>query len=98
MIIYNNLEKKDKINLFIDTLNLVGIIPYSKKSEEPLNKKFNFKTEIDDNLNNAFCELQRPRGDYELIFPKRENINKYKKFFIYNSEKHFKKCCRSYRG
>ena len=29
----------------------------------------------------ALCELERPRGDYELIFTTRKNIQKYKKFF-----------------
>ena len=33
-------------------------------------------------VNNALCELTRPRGDFELIFPLKNNINKYKKFFL----------------
>ena len=86
MKINNNLEKENKTNLFIDTLNLVGIVPYSRKSKEPLNKKYQFMREIDYNINNACCELERPRGDYELIFPKKENVNQYKKYFIYNTE------------
>ena len=62
MTINNNLEKENKTNLFIDTLNLVGIVPYSRKSKEPLNKKFQFMREIDYNIDNACCELKRPRG------------------------------------
>jgi len=27
------------------------------------------------------CELTRPRGDYELIFPLKNNIDTYKKYF-----------------
>ena len=86
MKIHSILQKEIKSNLFVDTLNLIGIILYSKKLKEPINKKSKFKREIDDNINNAFCELERPRGSYELIFPKKENINKYKKYFIYNTE------------
>ena len=32
-------------------------------------------------INNAFWELTRPRGDYELMFTIKNNINKYKKYF-----------------
>lgn len=35
-------------------------------------------------INNAFWELTRPRGDYELMFTIKNNINKYKKYFKYN--------------
>ena len=86
MTIHNHLQKEMKTNLFVDTLNLIGIILYSRKSKEPLNKKLKFKREIDEIINYAFCELERPRGGYELIFPKKENINKYKKYFIYNTK------------
>lgn len=82
----NNLDREIKNNLIIDTLNLVGIIPFSRKSKEPIFNKLKFKNNVDENINNAFCELKRPRGGYEFIFPKKNNINTYKKFFIYNTE------------
>ena len=90
MNIFNEIEKPIKTNAFIDALNLVGIIPYSRRSKMPLNNKFKFNTEVEDNVKNAFCEFERPRGDYELIFPKRENINIYKKYFLYNTEENKK--------
>ena len=43
------------------------------------NKKI--KNSVEYNVQNAICELNRPRGDYELIFPLKENINKYRKYF-----------------
>ena len=75
---YNDLDKPIKSNLLVDTLNLVGISPYSKKL-------FNFKknelnNNIEENVNRALCELMRPRGDYELIFPLKSNIDIYKKY------------------
>ena len=85
-----DLEKKDKINIFIDTLNLIGIVPYSRGNEQPLNFHYLNEDIISDNINNALCEFKRPRGDYELIFPTKENINKYKKYFIYNTEENKK--------
>jgi len=93
MRFHNKIQKLDKTNLFFDTINLVGIVPYSKKSGEPLNifnKKKTFKTSIDININNALCEYERPRGNYELIFPTVKNINKYIKYFIYNTEENKK--------
>ncbi len=86
MEIHNNFEKENKTNLFLDTLNLIGIVPYSKISNKPLKNEIKFKRDIDDSINNAFCELERPRGGYELIFPLKKNINKYKRYFIYNIE------------
>ena len=77
---HNALDKIIKTNLLVDTLNLIGITPFSK------NLIFNQKSNqdiisVEYNVNNALCELSRPRGDYELIFPLKENINKYRKYF-----------------
>ena len=90
MEIFNEMDKHNKYNLFVDTLNLVGITPYSKKSGEPYDDKFKFTSEFEDNINNAFCELERPRGNYELIFPDRKGIDIYKKYFIDNTEENIK--------
>ena len=61
----------------MDTFNMLGITPYS-------HKKFYKEKEIslDDVINNAFCELSKDRGNYELLFPKEENINRYLKYFL----------------
>ena len=81
MINYTNLDAEMKTNLFIDTLNLIGIVPYSK------NNIFNFEKDYQSDMkkgkavDNALCELSRPRGDYELIFPLNSNIMVYKKYF-----------------
>ena len=86
IIIYSYFDEPIKANLFIDTLNLVGISPYSRKTKNPLNRILKFNDKVNDNVNNALCELERPRGDYDLIFPKKENIDKYRKFFINNTK------------
>lgn len=41
---------------------------------------------IEDSVNNALCELNRPRGDYELIFQLNKNIEISKTFFIKNNQ------------
>ena len=78
---YTNLDKSMKTNLFVDTLNLVGITPFYKNII--LNNKtgINFNINIQEEVDKAICELTRPRGDYELIFPIKSNINKYEKYF-----------------
>ena len=77
--IHNELDKSIKTNLIVDTLNLVGISPFSKNIIFNKNKKL--KIDVEYNVKNAFCELTRPKGDFELIFPLKDNINIYKKFF-----------------
>ena len=61
--------------MLIDTFNLLGIKQYDR------NEKENDKAmSINEMLNENIEELKRDRGGYELIFPLKENIEKYKKF------------------
>ena len=53
MLISNELDKIIKTYLFVDTLNLIGIIPYYRKTEEPLNSRYKFKNETDEYINMA---------------------------------------------
>ena len=76
---HNQLDKPIKTNLLVDTLNIVGISMFNKNILLYRNKKI--KNSVEYNVQNAICELNRPRGDYELIFPLKENINKYRKYF-----------------
>ena len=77
---HNNVDKQVKTKLFFDALNIIGIAPFSRNSHKPLNlnKKTNEKENI---INMAYCELARPRGDFELIFPNKDNIKRYSKYF-----------------
>ena len=85
---YNKYDKIIKSNLFVDTLNIVGITPFSHdKKHEPLDKDLYYKNNYERRIDDALCELTRPRGDYELIFPLKDNIDKYEKFFFENKGK-----------
>lgn len=64
-------------NLMIDTLNLIGITNVETNNSHILSKE-QFKKELEYNL----CELEKPRGGYTLIFPLKNNIEKYKKFYL----------------
>ena len=76
----NELEQKIKTILLVDTLNLVGLSIFSKNIIFKNSK--NRITSVEENVNNAVCELSRPRGGYDLIFPLKENIKNYKKYFF----------------
>ena len=101
------LDKKIKISLMCDVMNLIGYQPYDKKKFEDELKKRTPGTEskkylsknIQDvmELNETNClELLSPedwnilfefdeeyfrRGDFERIFPLKDNVDNYKKYF-----------------
>ena len=74
----NDAEKYYTYNIIVDTLNIVGLRP---KNMNFISEKKNKKELIKENLEESFCELDRPRGGYKLIFPLKDNVDKYKKFF-----------------
>ena len=84
-------DRKLKPQLVADILNIVGIVPYSHEYNEDFKpyedneNKFPYYTNeeerIKHDVEDALCEFGRPRGKFELIFPLKENIEKYKKFF-----------------
>ena len=86
-------DMKLKPQLVADVLNLVGISPYShdykddfKPYEEGTNDYNckNKKEEIESDVNRALCEFGKPRGRFELIFPLKDNVNYYRKFYSRN--------------
>jgi hypothetical protein len=83
MDIYNKVDKEIKTNLLTDILNIVGIYPFTKEMSKPKNERVDSYEDAIESVNNALCELSRPRGDLELIFPLKNNINIYKKYFNY---------------
>jgi hypothetical protein len=84
-------DRKLKPQLVADILNIVGIVPYSHeynedfKPYEDTKNKFPYYTNeeerIQHDVDDALCEFGRPRGKFQLIFPLKENIEKYKKMF-----------------
>ena len=85
-------DRKLKPQLVADCLNIIGIFPYSHDYKDGFapydnkddNREVNGDEEerrIDEIINASICELGRPIGRFELIFPLKENIEYYKKFF-----------------
>ena len=88
-------DLKLKPQLVADILNIVGITPYShdyKDNFKPYDDELydeeidNIGYEITEGVERALCEFGRPRGKFELIFPVKEKIEYYKKFYKYNME------------
>ena len=91
-------DLKLKPQLIADTLNLVGITPYSHDfnddfktyegdNEEDIDGEYIYGKDIDEDeegVNRALCEFGRPRGRFELIFPLKTNYNYYKQFYKMN--------------
>ena len=87
----NQVDTKVKANLFVDTLNIIGLQLFSHQGEyQSFDKEYKYNNNSDELVDRAFCELTRPRGDYELIFPLKENIEQYKKYIINNSIENIK--------
>lgn len=84
----NNYDKFDEMleeSIFADSLNIAGLIPFSHdKNQEPLDDEYKNDDPVEEAVDNAFCEITRPAGKFELIFPIKSNINNYKKFIRKN--------------
>ena len=95
MYIFDKMDKVVKEKLFINALNIVGIVPFSHDNKvEILDEVYQYNNKVEENVDYAYCELTRPRGDFELIFPLKNNIDIYKKYFRINlpeNEKFWKK-------
>ena len=74
----NDAEKYFTFNIITDTLNIIGIKINQTNANQEKKGKLDTLTE---HLKESLCELDRPRGGYELIFPLKKNFKKYKKFY-----------------
>ena len=72
----NDAEKYYAYNIVADTLNIIGLRPNIESKKQ--------NNLIKENVEESLCELDRPRGGYKLIFPLKNNVEKYKKFFLEN--------------
>ena len=83
MHLNDNINIINKIGFAANLLNLLGIVAYNHENGYLLNDddKCNFKNDIEEMINNAFCEFNRPDGKLKRIFPFKKSLIKYKKFF-----------------
>ncbi|MCQ2820950.1 MAG: tubulin--tyrosine ligase family protein [archaeon] len=82
----SGLDLKLKSHLLTDIYNIIGLVPYSHDDlKESMDYSPSFESELQENIYETFCEFERPTGNFTRIFPLKENIDKYKKFFEVNS-------------
>ena len=82
MHVFDKMDKVVKEKIFIDTLNIIGMIPFSHDNKlETFDAIYKYDDKIEESVDYAYCELTRPRGSFELIFPLKDNIDIYKKYF-----------------
>ena len=77
----NDAEKYYTYNIIADTLNILGLRPINLTVSNQMKNKEEL---IKENVEESLCELDRPRGGYKLIFPLKDNVEKYKKFYMDN--------------
>ena len=74
----NDAEKYYTYNIIADTVNILGLRPINLNIVKQMKNKEDL---IKENVEESLCELDRPRGGYRLIFPLKNNVEKYKKFY-----------------
>ena len=62
-------------------LNIIGLVPFSHKNNKPLDDVYEYKDKIEEMVDDSLCEFERSDGDLERIFPLKDNVDYYKKFF-----------------
>ena len=70
-------------HLISDVLNIIGVVPFSHDEMQKTFDKniYKYDNDILESVDDALCEFTRPKGVFELIFPIKNNINDYKKYF-----------------
>ena len=80
--LYDNMDRDIKTKLMADTFNLIGIVPFAHdETQKPMDEVYEYSSRTEEEVDYAICEFSRPKGNYERIFPVKNNIEKYKKFF-----------------
>ena len=75
-------EERLKLQLFADMFNIIGIKSYSHYDYEPYEDGPDYENKIDEDVNESICEFTRPMGNFIRVFPKKDNIEYYKQFFV----------------
>ena len=75
-------EERLKYRLFADIFNIIGIKSYSHYDYEPYEDGPDYENKIDEDVNESICEFTRPMGNFIRVFPKKDNIEYYKQFFV----------------
>ena len=91
-----DLSIHNKVDLFIKSeylvclINMLGIVPYSHNNFQSFDQDYNYTDKIQEIIDDSICEFERSEGSLQRIFPLKNNIEKYKKFFSFPGELNLK--------
>ena len=77
----SKLDLKVKSKLLTDIFNIIGVIPFTHDGKfTPFEQLNEYKDSKEEAITESLCEFARPTGDFERVFPLKNNIDYYKKF------------------
>ena len=77
----SKLDLKVKSKLLTDIFNIIGVIPFSHDGKfTPFEQLNEYKDSKEEAIIESLCEFARPTGDFERVFPLKNNIDYYRKF------------------
>ncbi len=80
-ISYTRVDSVIKSKLLVDTNNILGITSYSHVTGKHFDGECYYKSIIDESVDRALAEFTRPSGGFVRAFPRKDNVDYYKKFF-----------------
>ena len=79
--LHDIIDETIKSDFMTNYLNIIGLVPFSHKNGKPLDDVYQYNNTIEEVVDDSLCEFERVDGDLERIFPKKDNIERYKKYF-----------------
>ena len=78
---YTKVDSIIKTKFLTDLENILGIIPFNHINGKSFDGDYFSKSFVNDKVERAICEISRVSGGFERAFPKKSNVDYYKKFF-----------------
>ena len=79
--LHDIIDETIKSDFMTNYLNIIGLVPFSHKNGKPLDDVYQYNNTIEEVVDDSLCEFERVDGSFERIFPKKDNIESYKKYF-----------------
>ena len=79
---YTKVDSIIKTKLLTDMENILGIIPFSHINGKTFDSHILFQNSIHEKIERAICEISRPSFGFIRAFPRKDNVDYYKKFFF----------------
>ena len=78
---YTKVDSIIKTKFLTDLENILGIIPFNHINGKSFDGDYFSKSFVNDKVERSICEISRVSGGFERAFPKKSNVDYYKKFF-----------------